>query len=138
MTISTEKAKWARQDSSLRPIGRRIETGCKTGLTGLAKSPICGIIQIESFEVTKSNIGELVLDNRLQPSISILDQLSPSSQDVIITLIKHLVEKEGITVPSSPAMGLQVPMDGFNLWVAKLNQESYSPRTIVDYTKMKG
>lgn len=48
---------------------------------------------------------------------------------MIITLIKHLVEKEGITVPSSPVMGLQVPMDGFDLWVAKLNQESYSPRT---------
>ena len=84
----------------------------------------------QSLPKKKNGLGRIrTYDQSVVSSKPGVKQLSPSSQDVIITLIKHLVEKEGITVPSSPAMGLQVPMDGFDLWVAKLNQESYSPRT---------
>ena len=81
------------------------------------------------------SITGLYLDTRLEATISTLNQLSPSSQDLVILLVNQLAQKEGITIALSPTMGLQTPMDGFDLWVAKLKQEGYSPRTISDYTK---
>jgi len=72
-------------------------------------------------------------DPRLQPTMRALAQLSPANQELAMNLIRQLAEREGINVALSPAMGLQVPAEGIDIWVAKLQIERYSPRTIKRY-----
>jgi integrase len=73
------------------------------------------------------------VDPRLEPTISALSQLSPAKQELAMNLVRQLAEREGINVAISPAMGLQVPAQGIDIWVAKLQSERYSPRTIKRY-----
>lgn len=73
------------------------------------------------------------IDANLEPTTRALRQLSPQSQETIATLVRQLAEREGINVPLSQAPGVQSPIDGVPLWVAKLKAERYSERTIHMY-----
>ena len=72
-------------------------------------------------------------DSNLEPTVRALHQLSPQSQETIISLVGQLAGREGITVAMSQAPGLQTPMEGIPLWVAKLKAERYSERTVHMY-----
>ena len=72
-------------------------------------------------------------DSALEPTIKALCQLSPQSQETVISLARQLAEREGINVPLAQAPGLQSPIEGIPLWVAKLKAERYSGRTIHMY-----
>jgi len=69
----------------------------------------------------------------LEPTIRALQQLSPQSQETIISLVGQLAQREGIGVPLSASPGLQTPIEGIPLWVAKLMAERYSERTVHMY-----
>jgi len=73
------------------------------------------------------------LDDKLQPSVSALEQLSAGSQELVINLIRQLAERENITIPLTPSTGLQTPIDGLALWEANCISEGLSPRTIAGY-----
>jgi len=68
-------------------------------------------------------------DHPLRPVVHALAQLSPQSQEMAVTVIRQLAEREGINVPIGPAQGLQLPAEGIPLWIAKLKAERYSQRT---------
>jgi integrase len=72
-------------------------------------------------------------NHNIEPTTRALHQLSPQSQETIATLVRQLAEREGINVPLSQSPGLQSPIDGVPLWVAKLKAERYSERTIHMY-----
>ena len=72
-------------------------------------------------------------NNSLEPTMKALNQLSPQSQEIAVSLVRQLAEREGITVTLAAAPGLQTPMEGVPLWVAKLKAERYSQRTIHMY-----
>lgn len=62
----------------------------------------------------------------------VLALLSPSSRDLVLTMLGQLAEREGITMEmKNTAVG--TPAAGMALWQAKLKQEAYSPRTIETY-----
>jgi len=71
--------------------------------------------------------------NSIEPTMRALGQLSPSSQEAVMALVKQLAEREGITIMSTLAPGLQSPTDGIPLWAAKLKAERYSERTVQMY-----
>ncbi len=72
-------------------------------------------------------------DSALEPTVRALHQLSPQSQETIILLARQLAQREGINVPLAQAPGLQIPIEGVPLWVAKLKAERYSERTVHMY-----
>jgi len=74
----------------------------------------------------------------LEPTIGALQQLSPQSQEMAISLVRQLAEREGITIMSTSAPGLQTPIEGVPLWLAKLKAERYSPRTVHMYGYLAG
>lgn len=76
------------------------------------------------------------IDPRLQPTVDVLNQLSPANQELAIALIRQLAEHEGITVGIGPSTGLQDLTDGIPLWVAMLKSEGYSERTITEYKRV--
>jgi len=65
--------------------------------------------------------------------ISALEQLSPASQELVISLIRQLAERENINVSLTPSTGLQAPIDGLPLWQASMIAEGKSHRTIDTY-----
>ena len=73
------------------------------------------------------------MDDSLHPSISALEQLSPSSQEMVKSLIQQLAERENITIPLTPSTGLQTPIDGLALWEANCISEGLSLDTISMY-----
>ncbi len=77
-------------------------------------------------------------DSALEPTIGVLHQLSPQSQETIISLVGQLAQREGISVPLTASQGLQTPAEGIPLWVAKLKAERYSERTIHMYRYLAG
>jgi len=80
------------------------------------------------------NLGYNVLVNiELQPAMVALDQLSAPSQELVVSLIRQLAEREDITIPLSPASGLQSPMEGIELWEAHMMAEGMSLGTIACY-----
>jgi integrase/recombinase XerD len=72
-------------------------------------------------------------DKALEPAVRALGQLSPSSQEAVVALVRSLAEREGVDVPLTAAPGLQTPAEGIPLWVAKLRAERRSGRTIHMY-----
>ncbi|GAI61334.1 unnamed protein product, partial [marine sediment metagenome] len=72
-------------------------------------------------------------DNSLEPTMKAINQLSPQSQETIVSLVGQLAQREGVNVPLTQAPGLQTPAKGIPLWVAKLRAERYSERTIHMY-----
>jgi len=72
---------------------------------------------------------ESISSNSLEPTVRALHQLSPSSQEAIVALVKQFAQREGVNVPSAQSPGLQSPIDGVPLWAAKLKAERYSERT---------
>ena len=62
----------------------------------------------------------------IEPTVRALGQLSPSSQGAAVALIRQLAEREGISVESANAPGLQSTVEGILLWLAKLRAERYS------------
>ena len=58
--------------------------------------------------------------NTLESTVRALGQLSPSSQGAVVALVRHLAEREGISVESSNTLGIQSPIEGIPLWLAKL------------------
>jgi len=85
------------------------------------------------YKSGKSGIVEIYMDDSLQPSISALEQLSPSSQEMVKTFIRQLAERENITIPLTPSTGLQTPIDGLALWEANCVGEGMSLGTIAGY-----
>ncbi len=76
---------------------------------------------------------QLTNNNMLEPTTRALNQLSPQSQETVTALVKQLAEREGINVAISQSPGLQSPIEGIPMWLAKLRAERYSPRTIHMY-----
>ena len=72
-------------------------------------------------------------DNALEPTVRALNQLSPQSQETIVSLVRQLAGREGITVAMTQAPGLQTPIEGVPMWLAKLRAERYSERTVHMY-----
>ena len=72
-------------------------------------------------------------NNALEPTVRALQQLSPQNQETIISLVRQLAGREGVTVASAQSPGLQTPTEGVPLWLAKLRAERYSERTIHMY-----
>ena len=72
-------------------------------------------------------------NSSLEPTVRALSQLSPQSQETIISLVGQLAQREGINVPLTQAPGLQTPIEGIPMWLAKLRAERYSERTIHMY-----
>ncbi len=68
-------------------------------------------------------------DSSLEPTIRALHQLSPNGQQADIALVGQLAEGEGITVMQTQSPGIQAPIEGIPLWLAKLRAERYSART---------
>jgi integrase/recombinase XerD len=60
--------------------------------------------------------------------------LSPQNQELILTLLRQLAERENINMPYEAAPGLQVPAEGIGLWEASLIGQGYSKETIRIYT----
>ena len=75
----------------------------------------------------------LIDNNTLEPTVRALGQLSPGGQQAVIALVRQLAEGEGISVALAGAPGLQTPMEGIPLWLAKLRAERYSARTVHMY-----
>ena len=69
----------------------------------------------------------------LEPAVRALQSLSPRGREIAVSLIRQLAEREGISVPLSSAQGLQAPVEGLPLWVARLRAERYSERTVHMY-----
>ncbi len=72
-------------------------------------------------------------DNSLEPTTKALQQLSPQSQEIAASLVRQLAQREGINGPLSQAPGLQTPVEGIPLWLAKLKAERYSERMVHMY-----
>jgi len=72
-------------------------------------------------------------NSSLEPTIRALGQLSPQSQETIASLVRQLAGREGITVAMAQAPGLQTPIEGVPMWLAKLRAERYSERTVHMY-----
>ena len=71
--------------------------------------------------------------NPIEPTVRALGQLSPSSQNAVVALVKQLAEREGINMEPTNAPGIQTPAEGIPLWLAKLRAERYAQRTIHMY-----
>jgi integrase/recombinase XerD len=74
-----------------------------------------------------------IFDRPLEPVIQAVHQLSPQSQELVISIVRQLAEREGVNVPLTAAPGLQTPAEGIPLWVAKLKSERYAERTVHMY-----
>jgi len=72
-------------------------------------------------------------NSTLEPTVRALHQLSPSSQEAAIALVRQMAEREGVRVASAQSPGLRSPSEGVPLWIAKLKAERYSPRTVHMY-----
>jgi len=59
--------------------------------------------------------------------------MSPQSQELVSSLVRQLADREGISIALTASPGLQTPIEGIPLWVAKLKSERYSPRTVHMY-----
>ena len=64
--------------------------------------------------------------NALEPTARALSRLSPQSQETVIALVRQLAEREGISVATAQSPGLQSPIGGIPMWLAKLRAERYS------------
>jgi len=60
--------------------------------------------------------------------------LSPQNQELVLTLLRQLAERENIHPSYETALGLQTPEQGFGLWEASLIGQGYSKGTIQMYT----
>jgi hypothetical protein len=74
----------------------------------------------------------------LESTVRALQQLSPSSQEAVIALVRQLAGREGIHMASTQSPGLQSPAEGVPLWAAKLKAERYSERTVHMYGYLAG
>ena len=74
-----------------------------------------------------------IVNGSLEPTVRALYQLSPQAQEIAASLVRQLAQREGINVPLAQAQGLQAPIEGVPLWVAKLKAERYSERTVHMY-----
>ncbi len=79
------------------------------------------------------NNPNVTYPNSLQPYLEALSQIPPSDQQMVLTLIRGLAERNGVTVVHTVAPGLQTLEEGIPLWIASLRAEQYSPRTIDEY-----
>jgi len=80
----------------------------------------------------QENFGPL-FDRRLEPVVQAVHQLSSQSQELVISIVRQLAEREGVNVALTAAPGLQTPAEGIPLWVAKLKAERYAARTVHMY-----
>lgn len=72
-------------------------------------------------------------NDSIAPAAKALGALSPGNQELVITLIRQLAEREGVSWVSSAVPGLQTPAEGILIWLAHLKQAGYSPNTIDMY-----
>jgi integrase/recombinase XerD len=72
-------------------------------------------------------------NSSLEPTVRALQHLSPQGQEMAVSLVRQLAEREGISVEAAAYIGLQSPIEGIPLWTAKLRAERYSPRTVHMY-----
>jgi len=79
-------------------------------------------------DYVKMNVGK-----ELEPVVEALTMLSPSSTELVTSLVKQLAVREGIDMGLDRKARISCPMDGVPMWQAKLKQESYSPGTIRVY-----
>lgn len=59
--------------------------------------------------------------------------MTSSNQQMVLNLIRGMAERDNIPVAHTLAPGLQQPSEGIPLWLASLQAEQYSPRTIEAY-----
>ena len=80
------------------------------------------------------------LTTGVDPSLSYLFQslslLSPSSQDLVTTMVNQLAQREGINVAATSSHGLQVPEEGIDLWLIHLRRKRRSPDTVETYHRV--
>ncbi len=69
----------------------------------------------------------------LLPAIRAILMLSPASQELVTSLTGQLAAREGITVDAGDTSHMRTPAEGIELWLSKLQQESYSEGTIRVY-----
>ena len=93
---------------------------------------VCSKPQIGQIGATGQDF-EPLFDTPLGPIVHALAQLSPSSQNLVSSLVRQLAEREGINIATAEDPGLKTPAEGIPLWVAKLKAERYAERTIQTY-----
>jgi len=71
-------------------------------------------------------------DNALEPTVRVLSQLSPSSQEAVIALVRQLADREGISVALAASPGLQAQKG------ANGAKTAYSSPTNPDSAREKG
>jgi integrase/recombinase XerD len=89
-----------------------------------------GIIDLCLKEESHINV---TISPELEPIVRALTMLSPASMELVNSLVRQLSTREGIDLGAERKSRISCPMDGAPLWVAKLQQESYSPNTIRIY-----
>ncbi len=62
---------------------------------------------------------EPIFDTPLGPIVQALAQLSPSSQNLVSSLVRQLAEREGINMAVAESPGLKTPADGIPLVVGR-------------------
>ena len=73
------------------------------------------------------------IDPMLEPTVRALHALNPRGRELVVMMVRELASQQGVKVPSTSAQGLQQPVEGMPMWIAKLKQERYSPRSIELY-----
>ncbi len=66
---------------------------------------------------------------------STISQLSPSSQDLVVSTVNQLAQREGINVTPMGTRGLNVPAEGMDMWIIHLKRKRRSPATIDSYRR---
>ena len=62
--------------------------------------------------------------NTLESTVRALGPaLAVQSQGAVMALVRHLAEREGISIALAESPGLQTPAYGIHLWLAKLRDE---------------
>ncbi len=89
-----------------------------------------------AYSATNHPVQEAVIvniDPLLESTVRALNAMSPQNRELVALLVRQLAEREGITMSLDAVQGLQSPVEGIPLWVAKMKQESFSKRTIELY-----
>jgi len=71
--------------------------------------------------------------NKLEPYLQALAQLPANDLQIVLTVVRSLAERNGITIAANAAPSEQTLQKGIPLWIACLKAEQYSPRTIEQY-----
>jgi len=110
---------------------------CQLSYSGISDIITEGEIAVNNHLMPASALRYTIpMDDKLQPSISALEQLSPDSQELVTNLIRQLAERENITIPLTPSAGLQTPLEGLALWEANMVSEGKSQGTIDGYKSL--